>query len=255
MDCASEEQLVRMKLDGMEGVERLSFDLKHRTLHVFHTGDVRPIAAAIDALQLQSKLMATEQSDVSASHGDSDEQQRNLLIKVLLINALLFVLEAVMGFVSNSIGLVADSLDMLADAIVYGLSLYAVGGVVARKKNIAKVSGYFQFALAIFGFVEVIRRFVGFGEMPDFQIMILVSVFALGGNLASAYLLNKSKSDDAHMKASVIFTSNDVLANIGIILAGVLVYFTDSRLPDLVIGTLIFLLVARGARRILQLAK
>jgi Co/Zn/Cd efflux system component len=33
-------------------------------------------------------------------------------------------------------GLVADSLDMLADAFVYGLSLFAVGAAVSRKKRV-----------------------------------------------------------------------------------------------------------------------
>lgn len=243
-----------MKLDGIEDVKQLQFDLKNRTLYIFHTGDIKLIETAIDALQLQSKLIGTDK-ETSLGLGDSDAQQKNLLIKVLLINAFLFVVEIIMGFAANSMGLVADSLDMLADALVYGLSLFAVGGLVARKKNIAKVSGYFQLALAVFGFVEVIRRSFGFGDIPEFQTMILISILALGGNLASSLLLNKSKSEDAHMKASVIFTSNDVMANIGVIVAGVLVYLTDSKLPDLVIGTLIFFLVARGARRILQLAK
>jgi hypothetical protein len=46
-------------------------------------------------------------------------------------------------------GLVADSLDMLADSIVYGLSLFAVGGTVVLKKRIAGIAGYFQTALAV----------------------------------------------------------------------------------------------------------
>jgi Co/Zn/Cd efflux system component len=112
-------------------------------------------------------------------------------------------------------GLVADSLDMLADGIVYGLALLVVGGTVA-KKNIAKFAGYFQIVLALIGFTEVVRRFIGIEKMPDFQTMIIVSIFALIANVICLYLLQKGKSKEAHMQASMIFTSNDVIINTGV---------------------------------------
>ena len=144
---------------------------------------------------------------------------------------------------------------MLADSLVYGLALFAIGGTIAKKKNIAKASGYFQLILAVFGVVEVIRRFLGFGEVPTFQTMIIISSLALLGNATSLYLLQKSKNTEAHMQASMIFTSNDVIINIGVIIAGVLVFVTNSKIPDLVVGAIVFFIVARGAYRILQIAK
>jgi Co/Zn/Cd efflux system component len=152
-------------------------------------------------------------------------------------------------------GLVADSLDMLADALVYGLSLWAVGSTVTRKKKVAKLSGYFQLALALLGLSEVIRRFISFEEVPDFQTMIIVSVLALIANSVCLYLLQKSKSNEAHMKATMIFTSNDIIINTGVIAAGVLVLLTQSKYPDLIIGAIVFLIVVRGAFRILKLGK
>jgi Co/Zn/Cd efflux system component len=81
--------------------------------------------------------------------------------------------------------------------------------------------------------------------------MIGVSIFALIANAICLFLLQKSKSKEAHMKASMIFTSNDVIINTGVILAGVLVLLTNSKYPDLVIGAIVFLIVVRGAIRIL----
>ena len=144
---------------------------------------------------------------------------------------------------------------MLADALVYGLSLLAVGATVSRKKRIAGISGYFQMILAVLGFSEVIRRFIGLDMPPDFQIMIIVSVFALMGNALCLYLLQKSKSEEAHMKASMIFTSNDVIINSGVILAAILVNVLNSNKPDLIIGTIVFIIVIRGAMRILKLSR
>lgn len=160
------------------------------------------------------------------------------------------------GIISKSMGLVADSLDMLADSFVYGISLFAVGGTVYRKKRIAKWAGYFQIILAIIGFVEVLRRFFGVEKLPDFSTMIIVSILALMANGICLYLLQKSKSkEEAHMKASMIFTSNDVIINLGVIAAGLLVLWLESSTPDLVIGTIVFVLVVQGAFRILKVSK
>ncbi|MFD2247844.1 cation transporter [Pontibacter ruber] len=254
MDCPSEEQMIRLRLEGAASIQHLDFDIPNRQLTVYHTGEVAPIADSIDTLNLNSTLLGTEETEAPAQV-QQPPSERKLLWAVLLINFSLFLIEVVTGIISRSMGLVADSLDMLADAIVYGLSLFAVGGSTGRKKGVAKVSGYFQLALAVLGFAEVIRRFLGYELVPDFQTMIYISLLALAGNATSLYLLQKAKSTEAHIRASWIFTSNDVIANIGVITAGVIVYFTNSNKPDLIIGTLVFLLVARGAFRILKLAR
>ena len=144
---------------------------------------------------------------------------------------------------------------MLADSFVYGLSLIAVGGTVLKKKRIAKYAGYFQITLAIIGIVEVIRRFLGYESLPLFSTMIIVSIFALIANGICLYLLQKSKSQEAHMRASMIFTSNDIIINLGVITAGVLVNWLHSGIPDLIIGIIVFGLVIQGAFRILKLSK
>lgn len=254
MDCSAEEQLVRMKLEGFDQINSLSFDLQGRTLQVYHQGDIAPIAQAIAELGLNDRLVMTEEGQDFAPDND-ESQHRRLLIYVLLINALFFVVEMVAGLIAHSMGLIADSLDMLADALVYALSLYAVGSTILRKKKIAKISGYFQFVLAVLGFIEVIRRSLGFGEIPEYGPMIFISVLALIGNAASLIILKRAKSDEAHIRASQIFTSNDVVINIGVMLAGGLVYMTSTRIPDLVIGTIVFAIVVRGAFSIMKLAK
>ena len=144
---------------------------------------------------------------------------------------------------------------MLADAFVYALSLLAVGAVAARKKQIAGYSGYIQIGLAVLGFVEVLRRFIGYGEVPDFKVMIIVASLALVGNAVCLWLIQKTKRGEAHMEASYIFTSNDIIINFGVILSGVLVYLSATSWPDLIVGSIVFAVVLRGAFRILQLAK
>ena len=253
MDCPSEENMIRLKLQGLHFM-KLDFDIPNRNLYVYHEGDITSIFNAVNDLKLGASLIGSEESNYTHVSEDHSKEKK-LLWTVLLINLSLFILEIIAGFISESMGLVADSLDMLADAMVYGLSLYAVGHLASKKKQIAKMSGYLQMALALFGIIEVIRRFLGIEEVPEFQLMIIISLFALVGNAVSLYLLQKSKSKEVHMQASVIFTSNDVIVNIGVILAGAIVYFTNSKYPDLIVGSIVFILVAKGAIRILKLSK
>lgn len=251
MDCPSEETLVRMKLDGKSEVKTLDFDIPQRKLTVLHTGNLERIERLIVDLNLGRKRLSTEEN--AQLEIKKQTNQRNLLWGVLLINFAFFVIEMTTGLISNSMGLVADSLDMLADSFVYGLSLFAVGGTLARKKTVSMLAGYFQITLAVIGFVEVIRRFIGVEEAPNYLMMIIVSFLALVANAICLYLLQKSKSKEAHMQASMIFTSNDVIINLGVITAGILVSWLNSSTPDLIIGAIVFVLVTQGAVRILRL--
>lgn len=246
--------MIRLKLDGLTAVRKLEFDLESRKLLVFHAEKNQEITDRLQELNLGSELVETIEFEGEIEK-ESNEVQSRLLWTVLAINLSFFLIEITAGLLSRSMGLVADSLDMLADASVYGLSLWAVGSTIARKKSVARFSGIIQFVLAGLGVFEVIRRFVIVDTVPDFRTMIIVSIFALIANSICLYLLQRSKSDEAHMKASMIFTSNDVIINSGVIFAGILVLLTDSRYPDLIIGGIVFLIVVRGAMRMLKLGK
>lgn len=254
MDCPSEENLIRMKLADLTTVKKLDFDLTQRKLTIFHVNDVAPIQQIIGSLNLGDHLLKTEEA-TSFTTNNNDMQQRRLLWTVLIINFAFFVIEATTGWLAQSLGLIADSLDMLADAVVYGLSLIAVGGTVAKKKRIATTAGYFQMLLATVGFVEVLRRFFGYAPVPNFTTMLTVAFLALLANALCLFLLQRSHDREAHMQASMIFTSNDIIINTGVMLAGGLVYYFNSNLPDLIIGFIVFVIVMRGAFRILTLGK
>ena len=123
------------------------------------------------------------------------------------------------------------------------------------KKRVARMAGYTQGILAVVGFVEVIRRTVFHAGNPEADMMIGISLLALVANGTSYYLLVRARSSEAHIRASMIFTANDVLINLGVILAGLLVGWLESPVPDLVIGSAIFIIVAWGAGKILALGR
>ena len=180
----------------------------------------------------------------------TDKEQKGVLISLLSINAFMFVFELSLGWYAQSTGLIADSIDMFADAIIYGIGLYAIGKSIQHKAKAALLSGWFQAALGTVILIDVLRR-VLIGSEPVSVLMMGVGVMALIANIYCLRLIEKHKDGEVHMRASWIFSKNDVIANIGVILGGLFVWLMDSRWPDLVIGSLIALVIFNGARHII----
>lgn len=180
----------------------------------------------------------------------TDREQKSVLMKLLAINGIMFVIELSLGWYAQSTGLIADSFDMLADAIVYAIGLYAIGKTLQHKAKAALISGWFQGALALLILTDVIRRVI-MGSEPVSVLMMGVGIIALIANVYCLLLMQKHKDGEVHMRASWVFSKNDVIANTGVILSGALVWLTGSRWPDLVIGSLIALVIFNGARHII----
>lgn len=252
MDCSAEEQMVRMALAPISAVKALSFDLPNRKLQVFHTDELTEITSKLEALGFGAKLENTIEATGALPDSPDPTKQAKVLKILLAINAVLFLIEFISGIIAASTGLIADSLDMFADAAVYGIALYAVGKAAKYQVKAAHFAGWIQLLLAVIVIVDIVRRFL-LGSEPESNLMIIIGFFALIANVTCLYLISGHKDGGAHMKASWIFSANDVIVNMGVILAGVLVAWTGSAYPDLVIGIIVSLFVLNGARKILAL--
>lgn len=193
-------------------------------------------------------------SDCGCGIEPDQQVERRTLLALLAINGVMFFAEAILGWLSDSAALIADSLDMLADASVYAAALYAVGRSLLIQARIARFSGYIEIMLGLGVLFEVLRRFF-MGSEPLSLFMMGVGAVALLANISCLLLLHKHRNGGVHMRASWIFSANDVIANLGVILSGLLVMLLDSRYPDLLIGAIISLIVIRGGLRILKEAK
>ena len=180
--------------------------------------------------------------------------KKRVLYWLLGINATMFFVEMTVGILADSTALIADSMDMLADAVVYGIGIYAVGKSILHKAKAAQISGYFQLLLGVIILIDITRRLF-LGSEPISSLMIGMGFIALSANVACLMIIRNHKNDEVHMRASWIFSANDVIANMGVIIAGVLVVWLDSRIPDLVIGCIVSIVVLRGAWMILKDAK
>ena len=183
-----------------------------------------------------------------------DETQRKALVVLLLINAVMFIAELGLGIYAESTALIADSLDMLADATVYSVGLYAVGRATIVKIRAATISGISQLLLGFGMLAEVTRRLI-IGSEPVSLFMMIVGAVALAANVWCLIIVAKHRHGEVHMRASFIFSSNDVIANLGVVSAGALVLWLGERWPDLVIGVVISLIVIVGGIHILREAR
>jgi Co/Zn/Cd efflux system component len=252
MDCAAEERLVRLALEAQEGVRGLHADLSRREVTVLHEFTV-DVMERLRPLKLGAELVSMGAApEDEAMLPTSRPTERHALVWVLIINASMFVAELVGAVIADSSALLADSLDMFADAAVYAIALFGAHRAHATQLKAAHVSGVLQMILGIGALVEVVRRVLQ-GSDPESPTMVAVATAALIANVVSLRLLSSHRAGGAHMKASWIFTTNDVVANVGVIAAAGLVALTSSSWPDLVVATIIAVVVITGAVRILRL--
>lgn len=184
----------------------------------------------------------------------SNAAERRTLIWVLAINVLQVVVAGLVGILADSTGLLGAALDNLGDAAVYAMSLYAVGRTVAAKARVARVSGVLLTVLGLALLVEVVRRFF-VGADPIGPAMIATAVANAVTNLFCLRLLRSHRNEGVHLKASWIFTTNDMLANAGIAVSGIAVMVLGSPVPDLIIGLVVGGIVLRGGWDILKEAR
>lgn len=251
MDCPAEEALVRMELDGL--AHGLEFDLGARTVTVWHAVAADEVETRIARLGMGAERLASgPAAGAPAARVEDPVAERRALRWLLAINAAMFVIEGLAGWWAESSGLLADGLDMFADAAVYAVALYAVGRGAALQLKAARFAGVLQLLLGL-GLFGQVADHVLYGSETLAGAMMGVSLLALAANVACMVLIAGHRDGGAHMKASYIFTANDALANLGVIVAGALVAWLGSPWPDWVVGSIIGAMVLAGAWRILRL--
>ena len=237
-------------------MRRLDADLAARAVNVYHDGPAEDILRRLQPLNFGAEVVESAPVDEELAEmlpPDSQAEKRTLRI-ALAINAAMFLAESIGGYLADSSALLADSLDMFADAAVYAIALYGASQALSGQRKAARLSGWLQLTLAGGALFEVTRRAV-VGSEPESGLMMGVATVALAANATCMWLLARHRGGGAHMKASWIFTTNDVIANLGVIIGGVLVRVTASAVPDLVVGAVIAFVVLTGAIRILRIAR
>ena len=193
-------------------------------------------------------------TDCGCHHEAKNAQERKILTIALALNATMAVVGGIAGWIGQSTGLLADALDMLSDATAYAIGLVAIGRAASFKANAAMLSGAALLLLGLGVLFEVGRRVI-YGAEPASGWMIGTAIVSFIVNMSVLRMLAPLKSGEVHLRATWIFTRADIVANVGVIVAGMLVFWLRSPIPDYVIGTLIGLYVVKEAVSILVEAR
>ncbi len=180
-------------------------------------------------------------------------EQRRVLVIVLLINAVMFFAEFGAGIIAGSAALMADATDMLGDALVYGVSLYALAHSDRWKAGAAMFKGVFILVLGAGIVINVIIK-IQSGVPPSSVLMLVFGGLALFANLICLRLLWRFRSLDVNMASTFECSRNDVISNIGVLVAAGLVAVFVSPWPDIVIGSFMALLFIRSAIQVMTQA-
>lgn len=195
-------------------------------------------------------------ADCCASKGEELEHlalgadQKRVLGIVLAINAAMFVVEFGAGLFAGSAALMADSVDMFGDALVYGLSLYALARSDRWKAGAAMAKGVFIlfFGLAILVDIAIKLRS---GVPPSSTLMLVFGALALVANLTCLRLLWRFRAQDVNMSSTFECSRNDVISNVGVLVAAGAVAWFASPWPDIIVGGAIAGLFLRSAVRVM----
>lgn len=182
-----------------------------------------------------------------------DDGQRRVLTIVLALNAAMFAVEFGAGVIAGSAALLADSVDMLGDALVYALSLYALDRGPRWKARAAAAKGGFILLLGLGVLVEIGVKLTT-GVPPSSPIMLGVGGLALAVNLFCLSLLWRFRDLDINMASTFECSRNDVIANVGVLVAAGGVALFAAPWPDLLVGAIIAALFLRSAGSVLARA-
>jgi cation diffusion facilitator family transporter len=178
------------------------------------------------------------------------KQSKTLKI-VLLINIFLFCLTAFYGLYSDSTGLLAESLDDFGDAVTYALSLYVVYKSNQMKARLAFIKGCLILLGALFVLIQVVQHIID-NTVPIFESMGIVAFIALLLNLTCLLLLTKHRDQDINMSSVWECSRNDILNNVSIIVASILVWITNLGWADIAVGLILSLLLIKSSIKVLN---
>lgn len=172
----------------------------------------------------------------------------------MLLNLGMGLAEMIGGFVAGSQALKADALDFLGDGVITLFGLLAIGWSLAWRARAAMIQGLFLAALGI-GVLATTGYRVLVLHTPEADIMGVFGVIALVINVAAVWVLVPHRKGDANVRAVWLFSRNDALGNVAVVIAAGLVAWTGTPWPDLAVAAIIAGLFLHSAWEIMNHAR
>ena len=251
MDCASDAAEIEQAARTVRGVEavRVSTATQIMTARVADAEALPQIERAVAAAGYQLDRLGAPTGQAGAEgSGDDDDLPKDLshitpgykraLWIVVVLNVGYGVVEAVGGFLSGSQALKADALDFLGDGLITFLGLLAIGWSLRWRARSALVQGLFLGALGLSVLGATAYR-VLVRQQPEAELMGVFGGIALVVNVVAALALLPHRTGDANARAVWLFSRNDALGNVAVVIAAGLVAWTGTPWPDLAVAVVI----------------
>ncbi|PIY08834.1 MAG: cation transporter [Flexibacter sp. CG_4_10_14_3_um_filter_32_15] len=172
----------------------------------------------------------------------------------IVLNIIFTAIEFIYGYSTDSLALLSDATHNLSD--VGSLILALVGMKLARKTATLSYTYGFKKAsllaslinsvllVAVAGGIiyEAIERFTNPSPLAGTTI-IVVSAIGVLINIVSAFLFFKGQKDDINVKGAFLHLLVDALVSVGVVIAGIIIYFTDWTIIDPIISLVIAIVV------------
>ena len=172
---------------------------------------------------------------------------------VLILNLSMFFVEIVMGVKSGSTSLLSDSLDFLGDSANYLISLIVLPMALSYRAKASIVKGLTMGVFGLFILITTVYR-VFYGEIPSYSEMSIVGFLALLVNVSAVLILLKFRDGDSNVRSVWLCSRNDAIGNVAVILAGIAVYFFQSKYPDLIVAFILAFLALQASQEIIKRA-
>jgi len=175
----------------------------------------------------------------------------------IVLNSVFVVLEVVAGLWSHSLSLLTDAGHNLSD--VAGLALALLAFKLSKvSSNQDYTYGYkrstiivsFFNALVLFvavGFIgyEAVMRFIH-PETIAGGTMAWVAFAGIGINGVTAWLFVKDKDKDLNVKGAYLHMAVDAIVSFGVVISGIIIYFTHWYLIDSAVSLIVAIVILRG---------
>ncbi|MFZ7267231.1 cation transporter [Avibacterium avium] len=172
---------------------------------------------------------------------------------VLILNLSMFFVEIVMGIKSGSTSLLSDSLDFLGDSANHLISLIVLPMALSYRAKASMVKGLTMGVFGLFILITTIYR-AFYGEIPSYSEMSIVGFLALLVNVSALLILLKFRDGDSNVRSVWVCSRNDAIGNVAVILAGIAVYFFQSKYPDLIVAFILAFLALQASQEIIKRA-
>lgn len=258
MDCPSCAEKIERAARAIPGVEEVKVSIASQVmmLHVQTPAAIPAVERAVTSIGYKLDRLGPSAGFAHRSHADDDDLPADLshltpsykhaLWTVVMLNLGYGLVEMTGGFVSSSQALKADALDFLGDGSITFLGLLAIGWSLTWRARAALIQGLFLGALGV-GILITAGYRVLVVTQPQAELMGLFGLIALAINVTAALVLMRHRQGDANVRAVWLFSRNDAIGNVAVVIAAGLVAWTGTRWPDLIVAAVMAALFLQSA--------